>query len=141
MFLNKFATAVQFGGALMTLPAGVVGLYTAYQSSFSTEATCRNLRGAILTTLDRNIDASAKRVLVHKDLTEFERTCALSDPDAKTVFAAVDRTVLFAVDPDAAARSSPVHFSPPPPLPFPHRFGDHPLRRLLERMRHRPFVI
>jgi hypothetical protein len=141
MFLSKLSSAVQFGGALLTLPAGLVGLYTAYQSNFSTEATCRNLRGAILTTLDRNINAETKRVLVHKDLTAFERTCALSDPDAKTVFAAVDRTLLFAVDPDAAARSSPVHFSPPPPPPLPNRFSDHPLRQLFERMRHRPFGI
>ena len=134
--LHRLATALQFAGAILTLPAGVVGLYSAYQTQFSTEATCRALRGAILPVLDKPIDAQAKRALVHKDLAEFERVCALTDPDAKAVFAAFDRAVLFAVDPDAKATSRPVRFVPPPP---PGRFGDRPLQQLFEHLRQRPF--
>jgi hypothetical protein len=133
MIFHKIATALQLGGALLTLPAGVLGLYTAYQTNFSTEASCRALRGAILSTLDKTIDAEAKRVLVHKDMTEFERNCALVDPDARAVFAAMDRTVLFAADPHADAASRPVRFTPPPPG------RDHPLQHLFERLRQRPF--
>src|SRR5262245_48665856 len=119
--LHRLANALQFAGAVLTLPAGVVGLFTAYQTQFSTEATCRALRGAILPGLDKPIDAQAKRALVHKDLTEFERVCALTDPEAKAVFAAFDRAVLFAINPDANAPSRPVRFVPPP---LPGRLGD-----------------
>lgn len=136
MILHKIAAALQLGGTLLALPAGIIGIYSTYQSSFSTEASCRTLRTAILSTLDKNIEAPAKRALVHKDLTEFERSCALTDTDAKAVFAAMDRTILFAVDPDANASSRPVRFAPPPPFGRP---GDHPLQHLFERLRQRPF--
>jgi hypothetical protein len=137
MTLKKLAAVLQIGGPLLTLPAGMLGLYTAYQAHFSTEATCRNLRGAILSVLDRDVDAQAKRLLVHRDLTTFERACALTDPDAKAVFAAFDRTVLFAADPDTA-RSRPVRYVPPPP---PRLFDrqDGPPDALFRRMRERPF--
>lgn len=133
MTLHKLATTLQLAGALFTLPAGMVGLYTAYQSQFSTEVTCRNLRVSILSTLDKPVDAQAKRVLVHGDLAAFERTCALTDPDAKAVFAAIDRSILFAVNPDAHG-SRPVRFSPPP-----YSGGPPRLEHLFERMRQRPF--
>ena len=134
MTLNKLATALQLGGALLALPAGLAGLYTTYQINFSSEASCRNLRAAIVSTLDKNIDAHAKRVLVHKDLTAFERTCALTDPEARAVFAALDRNVLFTTDPD---RARPVRFIPPPFLGLPP--GGHIFERMLERNRQRPF--
>ena len=134
--LHRLANVLQFAGAVLTIPAGVVGLYSAYQTQFSTEATCRALRGAILPVLDKPIDAQAKRALVHKDLTEFERVCALTDPEAKAVFAAFDRAVLFAVNPDANAASRPVRFVPPPP---PGWRGDRPLQQLFEHLRQRPF--
>ena len=137
MIPNKLVTALQLGGALLALPAGLAGLYTAYQINFSTEATCRSLRAAIVSTLDRNVDVPAKRALVHKDLTEFERSCALTDPEARAVFAALDRNVLFAVDPDRAA-SRPVRFVPPPPF-MGFRPGGHPLQRMPEQRRERPF--
>jgi hypothetical protein len=136
MTLHRLATALPLAGALLTLPAGAVVVYTVYQTQYSTAATCRALRGAILPVLDKPIAATAKRALVHKDLTEFERVCALNDPDAKAVFAAFDRAVLFAVDPDANAASRPVRFVPPP---FPGRPGEHPLQQLFERLRQRPF--
>ena len=127
--------------ALLVLPVAIVGLYTAYQSYFSTEATCRNLRDSILSALDKPIDADAKRVLVHKDLTRFERACTLTDPDAKAVFAALDRSVLFASDPDKAS-ARPVRFVPLPPFlgrPWLYRPGSRPLQRLFEQRRGRLF--
>ena len=36
MILHKLATVLQFGGALLTLPAGLLGIYSAYQVHFST---------------------------------------------------------------------------------------------------------
>ena len=137
MVLNKLATVLQLGGALLALPAGIAGLYTTYQINFSSEATCRNLRTSILDTLDKTIDPQAKRVLVHQDLTEFERSCALTDPEASAVFAALDRNVLFATDPDRAA-SRPVRFVPPPPFLGPPP-GLPAFERMLEFRRQRPF--
>jgi hypothetical protein len=136
MMLRKLVTVAWLGA----LPAGAVGLYAAHQSHFSTVAMCRDLRGAILATLDQNVDPQFKRALVHKELTAFERTCALTDPEARAVFAALDRAILFATDPDAA-RSRPVRLVPPPfPPPFFDRQrgpGHGP--GLFRPMRDRPF--
>jgi hypothetical protein len=137
MTLPKLTTALHLGGALLALPAGVLGLAAAYQAHFSGEGTCRDLRGAILSTLEQNVDPQRKRALVHRQLAEFERACALTDPEAKAVFAAFDRTILFAVDPDPA-HSRPVRFVPPPPPPFFDRPGG-PGESLFRRMRERPF--
>ena len=136
MLLNKLATVLQLGGALLALPTGLAGVYTTYQINLSSEATCRHLRTAIIASLEMSIDAQAKRVLVHKDLSEFERACALTDPDARAVFAALDRNVLFATDPDRAT-SRPVRFILPPFLGLPP--GGPAFERMLEFRRHRPF--
>ena len=114
-------------GALLGVPAGAVGLYSAYQTSFSTEAACRDLRGSILLALEKNVDAKAKQVLVAKDLSEFQRNCALSDPEAKTVFESFDRNVLFAQKPgDEAPSSRRVNFAPPWPWRFHHHWHAAP---------------
>jgi hypothetical protein len=115
MVLSKLTMAFNVCGAMLAVPAGVIGLYTTYQANFSGEAACRGLRNSLLTTLEKNVDAEAKRVLVQKDLATFEHACALSDPDAKSVFESVDRNILFADKGDAGhANSSPVTFRPLP---------------------------
>ena len=82
--------------------------------------------------LERNVDETVKYALVHKDLTEFERSCALRDPEARAVFSAFDRTILF------TAGAKPVRFVPPirlsaiagrallPPPPPPEEFRRRP---------------
>ena len=124
---TKLATLFQLTGAVLAIPAGLAGVYSAYRTNLSTEVACLNLRTSILGTLERQIDVNAKRVLVQKDMAAFERTCAQSDPDAKAVFAALDRTILFAPKAaDAAPEprdSAPVRFVPPPP---PRPFGSEP---------------
>jgi hypothetical protein len=122
MFWTKLTRTVALCGALLALPIGAAGLYTSVQTMRLAEASCQALRTSILATLEQEIDAGIKRGLVHNDLTEFERSCALRDPDAKAVFAAIDRTILFTGASDAEKASSrPVRFVPPPP------FIGHPL--------------
>ncbi len=94
--------------AVMALPVGAA-LYTAYHGYSSAEATCRQLRGSILATLEQPGDRRVKEVLVHKDMAAFERGCALTDADARAVYAAFDR-VLFAIDPESVRRA---RFVPP----------------------------
>jgi hypothetical protein len=108
--------SVQLCGALLALPLGAAGLYTTYQTTWSAEASCRGLRTSILSVLEQNVDEKVKRALVHKDLAEFERSCALRDPEATAVFSALDRTILFTADPNAGTmpEGRPVRFMPPP---------------------------
>jgi hypothetical protein len=120
---TKLTTLFQLTGAVLTIPVGLAGVYSAYLANLSTEVACQNLRTSILGTLERQVDVSAKRILVQKDMAAFERACAQSDPDAKAVFAALDRTILFApktADATPEPRdSAPVRFvPPPPPRPF-----------------------
>lgn len=128
---TKLATLFQLTGAVLTVPVGLAGVYSAYRTNLSTEVACLNLRTSILGVLERQVDVNTKRVLVQKDMAAFERTCAQSDPDAKAVFAALDRTILFAPkskfgtadtapEPEASA---PVRFVPSPP---PRPFGSEP---------------
>jgi hypothetical protein len=117
MVWTKLATTVGVCGALLALPAAA-GLFTVHQAKLAAEASCRGLRTSILAALDRNIDAGARWALVHKDVTKFERSCALRDPEAGAVFAAMDRTILFTGRSDAETVSSRrVRFVPPLP-PF-----------------------
>lgn len=130
MVWAKLTTAFNICGALLAVPAGAAALYTAYQNNFSTDAACRSLRGSILSTLEKNVDAKLKRVLVHEDMTKFEHSCALNNPDAQEVFAALDSQILFPKgseaknDPlaDGPPDSRPVNFGPPRLPPF-YRFS------------------
>jgi hypothetical protein len=122
MVWTKLATTVGICGALLALP-GAAGLFTVHQAKLKAEVSCRALRTSILSALDQNVDARTKWALAHKDLTEFERACALRDPEAEAVFSAMDRTILFTGTSDAEKVSSRrVRFVPPPPP-----FMGHPL--------------
>lgn len=111
----KLTRTVPLCGALLALPIGAAGLYATWPTTLSIEASCRDLRMSILSTLEQNVDDGIKRVLVHKDMTEFERSCALRDPEAKAVFAAMDRTLFTGSSDAEKASSRPVRFVPPPP--------------------------
>jgi hypothetical protein len=117
MVWTKLTRTLPLYGALLALPIGAAGLYTSVQTMRLAEASCQALRTSILATLEQDVDAGIKRALVHKDLTEFERSCALRDPEAKAVFAAMDRTILFTGASDVEKASSrPVRFVPPQPF-------------------------
>ena len=124
---TKLTTLFQWAGAVLTIPVGLAGVYSAYRTNLSTEVAWQSLRTSILATLERQIEVNAKRALVQRDMAAFERTCAQSDPDAKEVFATLDRTILFAHKSRIEAAdatpepqdSAPVRFAPPPRLrPF-----------------------
>jgi hypothetical protein len=51
--------------------------------------------------MERNIPADTKRGLLHKDVAEFEKMCAKTDPESWVVFEA-------AITPDAKPQSAPV---------------------------------
>jgi hypothetical protein len=136
MVWTKLAT-VRVCGGLIACAAGAA-LYIGHQATTAADAACHSLRNAIVSTLEQNLDARVKSALVQKDLTEFERSCALRDPDAKAVYSAVDRTILFTGRSDAETVSSrPVRFVRPPPG-FERRWpGLVPLPP--EEFRRRPF--
>jgi hypothetical protein len=116
MVWPRFVTTLNVCGALLAVPAGAAGLYTTYQANFSSEVTCRALRGAILSTLEKNVDAAVKQALVHKNVAEFEHSCALGDPDAKALVTAIsnnDRTAKR----DEKPESRPINILRPP-MPF-----------------------
>jgi hypothetical protein len=47
------------------------------------------LRSSILSALEQDVDATVKQALVRKDVAEFEQTCALRDPEERSLFRAV----------------------------------------------------
>ena len=62
--IEKLTTSFQFIGAALALPAGAAGVYSAYHSYFSPEVMCREMRNTALATLEKNIPAEAKLVLL-----------------------------------------------------------------------------
>ena len=116
MVWTRPVTALNVCGALLAVPAGAAGLYMTYQANFSSEVTCRALRGAILSTLEKNVDATVKQALVRKDVAEFEHFCSLGDPDAKALVTAISNNDRAAKR-DDKPESRPVNILRPP-MPF-----------------------
>ena len=85
---DKLTKMLQLAGAMLAVPAGIAGVYSVYRSHFSSDIACQALRTAIVTTMEKNIAAEAKRSLLRKDVAEFEKTCGAIDPDAKAIFTA-----------------------------------------------------
>jgi hypothetical protein len=121
----------------MACAAGAA-LYISHQATTAADMACQGLRNSILSTLQQNVDTGVKSALVHKDLAEFERSCALRDPDAKAVYSALDRTILFTGRSEAEAVSRPVRFVPPPPG-FERRWPGLVPPPSPEEFRRRPF--
>ena len=117
MVWTRLVTTLNVCGALLAVPAGAAGLYTTYQANFSSEVTCHALRGAILSTLEKNVDATVKQALVRKDVAEFEHSCALGDPDAKALVTAISNNDLAAKR-DDKLKSHPIKILRPRYLSF-----------------------
>jgi hypothetical protein len=102
MLSQRVVTTLQLVGAALGIPAAAAGSYSAYQSYFSSEATCQRLRTNIVAIMERRIDADAKRTLLRKDIVEFDKSCGNDDPDARTVFqAALQQMEPAAISPAA----------------------------------------
>jgi hypothetical protein len=84
--IEKLTTSFQFIGAALALPAGAAGVYSAYHNYFSPEVICQEMRNTALATLEKNIPAEAKLVLLRKDVTQFESKCAEVEPETNTIF-------------------------------------------------------
>ena len=82
----RFVTVIQMIGSLIAVPVGIGSAYTFYRANFSPETTCQSLRSSIIAMLDKGVDASARRILVRRDVETFEKTCASVDPEATAAF-------------------------------------------------------
>ena len=84
--IARFVTAMQLVGSLLAVPIGIASGYSFYRANFSPETICQNLRGSIVVMLDKSVDAPTRRILVRRDVEEFEKTCGAVDPDATAAF-------------------------------------------------------
>jgi hypothetical protein len=79
---------LQYSSAALGIPAAVAGTYSAYQTYFSSAAICQQLRASIVSTMEQNVSAAARRALLRKDVDEFDTRCGGNDPDARSLFQA-----------------------------------------------------
>jgi hypothetical protein len=77
---------LQVAGAALGIPAAAAGTFAAYQNYFSTDVTCQKLRNSIVATMERSVAPETKRSLLRKEVSEFDKLCGESDPDARTIF-------------------------------------------------------
>jgi hypothetical protein len=118
MVWTKLVATLNVCGVLLAVPAGAAGLYTTYLPSFSSEGTCRALRSSILSTLEKDVNATVKQALLRKDVAEFEQSCALGDPEAKALITAISNNDLVAKR-DGKAESRPVLSASANAVPLP----------------------
>jgi hypothetical protein len=88
MNLEHPTRIVQLTAALIAIPVGLTAAFSFYQSHISTEGVCENLRGSLLSIIDRNVPADVKFASMQRDFGLFEKKCARIDPDIHTVFRA-----------------------------------------------------
>lgn len=96
---GRLTTYLQVAGAALGIPAAAGGAYTVYQNYFTNDVICQKLRTTIVSTMERNVAPDAKRTLLRKDVTEFSKSCANFDPDAKVLFEAALADHKFAAAP------------------------------------------
>jgi hypothetical protein len=123
MAWTRIFTTLNICGALLTVPAAAAGLYTSYQTTFSTDATCRALRRSILSALEKEVDARIKQALIRKDVAEFEHSCGLGHQGSKALANAISSNDLAAKRGYTAADSHAVQVVRPS-LPFLRRWLD-----------------
>jgi hypothetical protein len=108
---TRFMTALQVIGSVLAIPVGLASGYSIYHANFSPEAHCQSLRANIISMLDKSADASTLRMLVRRDVADFERSCGSVDPDAVAAF----QTLLAAGPARAAAPAQAAPLPAPPP--------------------------
>ena len=102
--LTRTMGALQIVGTILAIPVGLGSAYTMYTSNFTAEASCKALRANIIQILDKSVDASARHMLVRRDVVSFEQTCGSVDPDAAAAF----KTLLAVEKTPAPAAATPV---------------------------------
>jgi hypothetical protein len=147
----RFVTVIQLIGSLIALPVGIGSAYTFYRANFSPETTCQSLRSGIIAMLDKNVDASARRILVRRDVETFEKTCASVDPEATAAF----KTLLAAekaprplpaaapvpkAQPNESAPKEPVQKAEPRPQPAPKQAVTNTQNSAAQNARREPPV-
>ncbi len=83
---GRFVSTLQIVGTLLGVPLGLASGYSIYRANFSPETTCQALRTNIIGMLDKNVDATTRRMLVRRDIEAFEQNCGAVDPDAHAAF-------------------------------------------------------
>jgi hypothetical protein len=94
--IARTMSLLQVVGTVLAIPVGLGSAYSMYKANFTAEASCQSLRANIIQILDKGVDASARHMLVRRDVEAFEKTCGGVDPDAAAAFKtllAVDRQV------------------------------------------------
>jgi hypothetical protein len=97
--IGRLMLLMQLAGSALAIPVGLASGYSIYRANFSPETACQTLRSNIVSMIDKQIDASTRRMLVRRDVEEFEKTCGTVDPDAETAF----KALLASGPPPAAA--------------------------------------
>src|SRR5260221_9007063 len=88
MAWEKFSRITQLVGAALGIPVAAAGVYSVYNTYFSTGTACLNLRNMIISTMEKGIPPESKATLIKKDIVAFEKTCGDIDPDARSIFLA-----------------------------------------------------
>ena len=129
--MARTVTAMQLIGSLLAVPVGIASAYSFYRANFAPETTCQNLRSGIIALLDKSVDASTQRMLVRRDVQEFEKSCAAVDPDATAAFKS-----LLAAEKSAAAPAA----APAPAAPKVQRTETAPPKEAVRKPEPRPQV-
>ena len=112
MTADNLVKLLQMTGATLAIPAAAAGTFAAYQSYFSSDVTCQKLRNDIVAIMERHVAPETKRSLLKKDVTEFDKLCGESDPDARAIFQAAMTEHPGDAAPAAAAVPAHVDASP-----------------------------
>lgn len=83
---------LQLAGSILAIPVALGSAYTVYQTNFSPDTQCQQLRASIIAMIDKKIDAATRRMLVRRDVETFEKSCGAFDPDAKAAFVTLLQT-------------------------------------------------
>lgn len=86
MPLEKSVKVVQVIAAALGIPAAAAGSYSAYKAYFLNEDVCQRLKASILVTMEKNLPVDTKHTLLRNDVTEFDKLCAKTDPEARAIF-------------------------------------------------------
>jgi hypothetical protein len=133
--MARTVTAMQLIGSLLAVPVGIASAYSFYRANFAPETTCQTLRSGIIALLDKSVDASTRRMLVRRDVQEFEKSCAAVDPDATAAFKS-----LLAAEKSAAAPAAAPAAALGPAAPKVQRTETAPSKEAVRKPEPRPQV-
>lgn len=108
MGFESVGKLVQIAAAALGIPAAAAGAYGVYQNYFTNDSVCQRLRTGIISTMEKNVPADAKRSLLRKDVNEFVQKCGEQDVEARILFvAALQEDVPVAGTPAKPTETAP----------------------------------